>query len=171
MTLQRVQLRLQISQIPQANGLVCRSSGQNSLCRRIEGDRVDRIAVLTGRRGGSLSRVRSADIQDLKGDIIGDGADEGRVKRVVLDIIDDRRMVGIGASRTNGFVALGVGGKVPLFHISIHPYVDHFQILTRDGQSYLHCQWRGGRPREGSSSGQILQLRVPGAPFGGSLFQ
>lgn len=36
MALQRVKLRIQVSQIPQANGLVCRSSGQNGLCRRVE---------------------------------------------------------------------------------------------------------------------------------------
>lgn len=69
--------------------------------------------------GGSCpSCVCSADIQNLKSDVIGDSADERRVKRVVLYIIDDGRVVGISASRTNGFIALGVGGKVPLPNIS-----------------------------------------------------
>lgn len=108
-----MQLRLQVSQIPQSDGLVCRPGGQNRLGSRVERDRIDGITVLTLGRSSGTSGVSSTNIQDLKSDVVGDGADKGRVEGMVLNVINDRGMVGVGAARAKRFVALGVCSKVP----------------------------------------------------------
>ena len=59
------------------------------------------------------SRIRFSNIDDLQSDIVGNGADERGVERVVLDIVNDRVMMGIRSSRLESLVVLGVCGQVP----------------------------------------------------------
>lgn len=116
---ERVQFRLEIPQIPQTDGLVGRTSGQDCLGSRIERDRVDGVTVLALGRGSGASGVSSTNVENLKCDVIRNGTDQRRVQWVVLDIVHNRGMVGVGASWTKGFVALSVGGQVPAFDVSI----------------------------------------------------
>lgn len=73
---QRVELRFQITEIPNTNSLVGRTRGQNRLGCRVEGNGVDSIAVLAFRRSSCTSGIILAGVKDLKRDVIGDGSDE-----------------------------------------------------------------------------------------------
>lgn len=64
-------------------------------------------------RGGGTGAVRFAEVEDLKGDIVRHGANEGLVEGVILDVIDDRGMMGKGAGGFKGLVAFGVRGQIP----------------------------------------------------------
>lgn len=75
--------------------------------------------MLAFRRGSRAGRFRLTDIEDLKGDVIGHRTDEGRVERVVLDIVDNGRVVGVGPRGFEGLVALGVSCEIPAWLVSI----------------------------------------------------
>lgn len=110
---QRVEFCLEVTQIPQPNRLVCRPCRQNRLGGGVEGDRVDSVAVLALGQGSCAIRLGGTGVQNLERDVVGDGSDKRGVEGVVLDIIDDRRMVGISSGRSDCLVALGVCGEVP----------------------------------------------------------
>lgn len=63
--LQGVELRFQITKIPNTDSLVGGTRCQNSLGSRVEGNGVDGIAVLTFSRGSRTSRIILASIKDL----------------------------------------------------------------------------------------------------------
>lgn len=67
-----------------------------------------------GRSSGRTSRVRFPNIDDLESDIVGYGADERRMKGVVLDIVDYRAVVCVRARRLEGLVTLRVCRQVPV---------------------------------------------------------
>ena len=91
-----MQFHFEISKVPDPNGFVCRSGGQDELGGRVERQRVDGVLVAVyrlcrARRGAGRSRIK-----DLECEIVGNGADEGWMERVMLDVIDYGGMVGVG---------------------------------------------------------------------------
>lgn len=112
--LERVEFLLQVTQIPDGDGLVCGTSSQNGLRGRVEGKRIDGIAVLALSGGGRASGVILAGIENLERDIIGNSSDERGVKRVILNVIDNRGVVSEGTAGSDGLVALGVCSDVPV---------------------------------------------------------
>lgn len=73
-----VEFAIQVSQIPDGNGLVCRGGCQDEFRRRVEGQRVDGICVALAFYG-CLVELGLASIDDLKGQVVGDRADQGFV--------------------------------------------------------------------------------------------
>lgn len=55
-----------------------------------------------GRRRRCAGR---ADVKDLESEVVGHSADEGFMKGMMLDVIDDRGMVGVCAGSMKCFVA------------------------------------------------------------------
>lgn len=113
-TLQRVKLRLQVSDIPEANGLVGGTGRQDRLGSRVEGNGVNGIAMLTLSHCSSASTIGRANIENLESDVIGNSTDKRCVKRMVLDIVDNGGVVGVSAGRSEGLVALCEGSKIPV---------------------------------------------------------
>lgn len=58
-------------------------------------------------------RARRAGVQDLKGEVVGNGADQGGMERMVLDVVYDRGVMGINSGRMNRLVIRVVLGNVP----------------------------------------------------------
>lgn len=112
--LQRVHLGFQIAQVPHPDGFVRRARRQQRLGCRVECDGIDRIAVLTFRRDSCASGLRVTNVQDLQSDIVGNGADERRMQRMILNVVDDGGMVSVGADGLERLVPLDVRRKVPI---------------------------------------------------------
>lgn len=113
MAFKGVKLRFEVAQVPETDRFVRRPGGQDGFSSGIEGDRVDGITMLAVRNGRRTVRLGLTDVKDLKGDIIRHRANEGRVKRVVLDIIDNRCVMGVGSGGLERFVALLEGRQIP----------------------------------------------------------
>lgn len=94
---------VQIAEIPDADRLVGRTSGNNVVRTRGKGDRVDSIGM-----AGALQRgfggIRFAGIQDLEGQIVRDCSDYCLVDGVVLNIINDSCVVSVGPRGLNNIV-------------------------------------------------------------------
>lgn len=113
MAFKGVKLRFEVTQIPKTDRFVRRPGGQDGFGSGVEGDRVDGITMLALGNSCCTVRLGLSNVKDLKGDIIRHRANEGGMKRVVLDIIDNRCMVGVGSGGLERFVALLEGRQVP----------------------------------------------------------
>ena len=113
MTIHRMHLHFEITEIPKAHSVIGRASRKDSLRRWIEGNAVNRIFVKALRGSRRPSCVAFTGIDDLNGDIIRYSTDQGRVKGVILDIVDIRRMVGIRPNRFQSSVAFRERVEVP----------------------------------------------------------
>jgi len=58
--------------------------------------------------------TRGAGIEDLEGEIVGNSTNQRRVKRMMLDIVYNRCMVGIYSSGMKGFIVRGEFGGIPV---------------------------------------------------------
>lgn len=151
MSFERVQFRLEIPQIPQSDGFVRGTRGQDCLCGRIERDRVDGVAMLGLSRSSGTSSVGSTDVENLECDVVGDSTNKRRVEGVVLNVVDNRGMVGIGAGWTKSFVALGVCRQVPEFGRQYPARSKRIALRTKGGQSCPRYLWRDDRLRGDSN--------------------
>ena len=119
MGFKRVKSGLQVAEIPETDGLVGRSCSQDCLRRRVERDGVDGIAMLALRRCSSACRVRLPNIDNLESNVVRYCTDEGGVERMVLNIVDNRRMMCIGFSRIQMFVPFSISVQVPAIPLAL----------------------------------------------------
>lgn len=85
---QRVDLFLDIPDIPDGHCLVRRRCGYYELGTRIEGQRIDSIRVSILCRQCRPIQVGLPKIKDLERQVVRNGAEEVLNKRVVLDVVD-----------------------------------------------------------------------------------
>lgn len=90
---QRVDLLLNVSKIPDTEGLIRRRCCDEHFRRGVESKSVDGIQVAALSNHCSAIRLGLAHVNDLHGQIIRDGSDEALGDRVVLDIINDLGVV------------------------------------------------------------------------------
>lgn len=113
MAFEGVKSGLKVTEIPQGNGFIGRARCDDGLRGGIEGNGVDGVTMLALCRCGGASRVGLSGVEDLQGDVVGHRSDQGFMKRVVLDIVDDRGMVSESARGFKGLVAFGVCSQIP----------------------------------------------------------
>ncbi len=96
-------LLLQVSHVPQGDGLVRRTCGEEPVPCRVEGDAVDRVGMcfvlVRCAVVGALSGV-----QDRERQIVGNRADEEIADWVELDVVDDGGVMRPRPLRTDLFL-------------------------------------------------------------------
>lgn len=113
MALKGVKLRFEVAQVPKTDRFVRRPGGKDGFGGGIEGDRVDGITMLAFCNSRGTVRLGLSNVKDLKGDIIRHRANEGGVKGVVLNVIDNRCVMGVGSGGLECLVALLEGCQIP----------------------------------------------------------
>lgn len=112
--LEGVQFEFQVPEIPDADAVVRTAGCHYAFGGGGEGEGVDGVAVLVGGGGdGGAAGVGLSCVEDLEGDVVGDGADEGWVEGVVLHVVDDGGVVGVGSGRFEEAVGRRKLGDVP----------------------------------------------------------
>lgn len=104
--LERVHFLLDVSDVPDADCFVGRSRSNKHLRGRVESQGIDGIEMATLGDECCLVCVPLSDIDNLQSLIIRDRADEALGDGMVLDVVDNLRVVSVPASRPQ---RLGVG--------------------------------------------------------------
>lgn len=99
MAFKGVHLLLDVSQVPGADRLVSRSSGNEDFRGRVEGQGVDGVKMPASGNERCLGCLALSNVDDLQRLIIGDCANEALGDGMVLNIVDDLGVVRVTSSR------------------------------------------------------------------------
>jgi len=101
-----MQLDSQIAQIPDPNSFVSGAGGEDVFAAWVEGHAVDGVGMRVFRLSCCLFVGGGAEVEDLEGEVVGDGGEHPGELRVEVDIVDDGGVVRECALSVDGF---GVG--------------------------------------------------------------
>ena len=118
MAFERVDLLLEVTNVPNADGVVTRGRRNQIFGARVEGEGIDGIRVaVAGHHSGAIG-LGSPYVEDLQGHVVRHGTDPVLHDGVVLNVVDDVAVMSelpdgldrFGAGILGGFLKVPVGG-------------------------------------------------------------